>query len=100
MPHWRHYLTSNAGKRPAIGRITVEIIEAMALPIVDMANGKADPYVKATITGYDRDMRWTLREWLSSKRFSLHSNYCTATLSPQWRGAGWKVCYIPKAHVQ
>lgn len=90
LPHWRHYLTSNAANRPAVGRITIEILEAMALPIVDMVNGKVDPYVRATITGYDRDMQWTLREWLSSKRFSLCGNYCSATLSPQWRGRGWK----------
>jgi len=51
-------------------------------------NGIVDPYVRATITGYDRDLFWFLREWLPHKRFSLCSGYCTSTVSPLWRGCG------------
>lgn len=90
LPHWRTFLTMNPEQRPAVGRITIEVLEAIALPSVDLINGKVDPYVRATITGYDRDIKWTLREWLSSNRYSICSGYCTATLSPQWRGSGKK----------
>ncbi len=90
LPHWKTYLRLAPEMRPAVGRLTVEVIEAIALPSVDLVNGKVDPYVRATITGYDRDMRWSLRQWLSSKRYSLCSRFCTATLSPVWRGAGRK----------
>eukprot|EP00957_Ditylum_brightwellii_P013870 1045498-Ditylum_brightwellii.AAC.1 len=62
----------------------------MALPSVHMSNGKADPYVRATITGYDRDLKWKLTEWLAEKRFTLCGKYCTSTLSPVWRGLGRK----------
>lgn len=88
LPHWKSYLRPNLEDRPAVGRITVEVIEAIALPSVDMVNAKVDPYVRATITGYDRDMKWTLRQWLQSNRYSLCSRFCSATLSPQWRGTG------------
>jgi hypothetical protein len=88
LPHWKAFLRPNLEDRPAVGRITIEVIEAIALPSVDMVNGKVDPYVRATITGYDRDMKWTLRQWLQSYRYSLCSRFCSATLSPQWRGTG------------
>lgn len=87
LPHWRNYLSLNRNHRPAVGRITVELLEALAVPAIDV-NGKADPYVRATITGYDRDMRWNLIEW--NKTFSLCSSYCMGTLSPIWRGSGKK----------
>lgn len=90
LPHWKTFLTMNPEQRPAVGRITVEVLEALALPSVDMVNGRVDPYVRATVTGYDRDIKWTLREWLSSNRYSICSGYCSATLSPQWRGSGRK----------
>jgi len=90
LPHWKYYLHHDASRRPAVGRISVEIIEARALPTYDMLKGKVDPYVRATITGYDRDMRWILREWTTSNRFSLCSSYCSGTLSPTWRGPGRK----------
>ena len=88
LPHWKNYLNPASDRRPAVGRISIEVIEAMALPTVDILNGKVDSYVRATITGYDRDMRWDLNEWLPNKRYSLCSSYCSATLSPQWRGPG------------
>eukprot|EP00557_Chaetoceros_sp_GSL56_P003203 CAMPEP_0176497486 /NCGR_PEP_ID=MMETSP0200_2-20121128/11747_1 /TAXON_ID=947934 /ORGANISM="Chaetoceros sp., Strain GSL56" /LENGTH=1364 /DNA_ID=CAMNT_0017895497 /DNA_START=108 /DNA_END=4199 /DNA_ORIENTATION=+ len=88
LPHWKAFLHPNLEDRPAVGRITIEVIEAIALPSVDMVNGKVDPYVRATITGYDRDMKWTLRQWLQSYRYSMCSRFCSATLSPQWRGTG------------
>ena len=87
LPHWKNYFALDPCHRPAVGRITVELIEALAIPSF---NGKAEPYVKATITGYDSDMRWELKEWLPSKRFSLCSNFCIGTLSPVWRGQGRK----------
>ena len=90
LPHWKTFLRPNLEDRPAVGRLTVELIEAIALPSVDMVNGKVDPYVRATITGYDRDMTWTLRHWLKKNRYSLCSRFCAATLSPQWRGSGRK----------
>lgn len=64
LPHWKTFLQPQLEDRPAVGRLTVEVIEALALPSVDLLNGKVDPYVRATITGYDRDMKWTLRQWL------------------------------------
>ena len=64
LPHWKTFLQPQLEDRPAVGRLTVEVIEALALPSVDLVNGKVDPYVRATITGYDRDMKWTLRQWL------------------------------------
>jgi C2 domain./FYVE zinc finger. len=88
LPHWKTFLYPKLEDRPAAGRITIEVIEAIALPSVDMVNGKVDPYVRATITGYDRDMKWTLRQWLQSHRYSLCSRFCSATLSPLWRGTG------------
>lgn len=90
LPHWKTFLTMKPDQRPAVGRITIEVLEALALPSVDMVNGRVDPYVRATLTGYDRDIKWTLREWLSSNRYSICSGYCTSTLSPQWRGSGRK----------
>jgi len=90
LPHWKTFLTMSPEQRPAVGRITIEVLEALALPSVDLVNGRVDPYVRATVTGYDRDIKWTLREWLSSNRYSICSGYCTATLSPQWRGSGRK----------
>ena len=83
-------MTKNVDERPAVGRITVEVLEAIALPSADMLHGKVDPYVRATITGYDRDMSWTLREWMPQKQYSLCSGYVSSTLSPQWRGPGRK----------
>jgi len=88
LPHWKNYIGLSAEQRPAVGRLTVEVLEAMALPSVDKVNGIVDPYVRATITGYDRDLFWFLREWLPSKRFSLCSGYCTSTVSPLWHGCG------------
>jgi hypothetical protein len=88
LPHWRTFMTNKVDERPAVGRITIEVLEAIALPSVDMVNGKVDPYVRATITGYDRDMLWTLREWMQQKRYSLCSGYVSSTLSPQWIGNG------------
>ena len=64
LPHWKTFLRPKLEDRPAVGRLTVELIEALALPSVDIVNGNVDPYVRATITGYDRDMKWTLRQWL------------------------------------
>jgi len=90
LPHWKTFLTRKVEERPAVGRITIEVLEAIALPSVDMMNGKVDPYVRATITGYDRDMLWTLREWMNHKRHSLCSGYVSSTLCPQWRGKGKK----------
>ena len=89
LPHWRNYSTWNRDRRPAVGRITVELIEAMALPSVDV-HGKSDPYVRATITGYDRDLRWNLKEWLPNKTFSLTTEYRSGTLAPVWYGTGRK----------
>ena len=72
LPRWNTFLTRNIDERPAVGRITVEVLEAIALPCsADMLHGKVDPYVRATITGYDRDMSWTLREWMPQKEHSL-----------------------------
>lgn len=51
LPHWQSYLTFNPSKRPAVGRITVEIIEALALQRMDF-NLKSNPYVRATVSGY------------------------------------------------
>lgn len=90
LPHWKTFLTFNVDERPAVGRITIEVMEAIALPSANMLNGTVDPYVRATITGYDRDMLWTLREWMHNKRHSLCSGYVSSTLSPQWRGSGRK----------
>jgi hypothetical protein len=90
LPYWKTFLRPNLENRPAVGRLTVEVLSALALPSVDMLNGKVDPYVRATITGYDRDMKWTLRQWMTTNRYSLCSRFCTATLSPQWRGSGRK----------
>jgi len=98
LPHWKNYVSfssfttssSSADSLPAVGRLTVEVLEAMALPSVDMVKGIVDPYVRATITGYDRDLCWILREWLPNKRFSMCSGYCTSTVNPQWRGCGRK----------
>eukprot|EP00978_Attheya_sp_CCMP212_P001280 scaffold2658_cov53-Attheya_sp.AAC.1 len=87
LPHWKNYVTFNVEDRPAVGRITVELLQALALPTIDLT-ARADPYVRATITGYDRDKRWNLVEWTSSKQFSLCSGYCMSTLSPVWRGPG------------
>ena len=88
LPHWKNYVGVSAEQRPAVGRLTVEIIEALALPSVKQGHGMVDPYVRATITGYDRDFFWFLREWLPRKRFSLCSGYCSSTVSPVWRGCG------------
>ena len=90
LPHWKMFLTRNTEDRPAVGRITIEVLEAIALPSANKLNDKVDSYVRATITGYDRDMTWTLREWLEPKQYSLCSGYVTSTLSPQWRGTGRK----------
>ena len=90
LPHWRNYLYIERDKRPAVGRISIELIEAIALPNVDFVNGRVDPYVRATISGYDRDMLWTLREWLPAYQYTLSGSYCVATLSPVWVGSGWK----------
>lgn len=87
LPHWKNYLSFKPESRPAVGRISIELIQGLALPTVDM-RGTADPYVRATITGYDRDMRWNLKEWLPEKRYSLCGVYCSRTLSPVWRGKG------------
>ncbi len=90
LPHWRNFLTTNINQRPAVGRITIELLEAIALPSANMLNGKVDPYVRATVTGYDRDMRWTLREWMPEKRYQLCSGYVSSTLCPRWIGRGRK----------
>lgn len=87
LPHWKNYLSFKPESRPAVGRISIELIQGLALPTVDM-RGTADPYVRATITGYDRDMRWNLKEWLPENRYSLCGVYCSRTLSPVWRGKG------------
>jgi hypothetical protein len=87
LPHWKNYIAWDHDRRPAVGRITVEILEALALPSIDV-NGKSDPYVRATITGYDKDMRWNLKEWCT--KFSLSSTYRLGTLAPVWRGSGRK----------
>lgn len=88
LPHWKNFLVIDPVLRPAVGRLTVELIEAIGLPAA--LNGKPDPYVRATITGYDWDWDWTMMEWLPSKRYSLSSSYCSSTLSPIWRGKGRK----------
>ncbi len=90
LPHWRYFLTTKVNQRPAVGRITIELLEALALPSVNMLNGTVDPYVRATVTGYDRDMLWTLREWIPEKRYQLCGGYVTSTLCPRWRGPGRK----------
>ena len=90
LPHWRNFFTMKINERPAVGRITIELLEAIALPSVNMLNAKVDPYVRATVTGYDRDMLWTLREWMPEKRYQLCSGYVSATLCPRWRGPGMK----------
>ena len=46
-------LSAPSKLRPAIGRITIQLVEAMALPPAH-ANGKADPYCRVSITGYSR----------------------------------------------
>ena len=90
LPRWNTFLTRNVDERPAVGRVTIEVIEAIALPCANMVNGKADPFVQATVTGYDRDMLWLLREWMPHKRYSIRGGYVSSTLSPQWRGPGKK----------
>ena len=87
LPHWQSYLTFDPEKRPAVGRITVEVIEALALQRMDFKL-KSNPYVRATVTGYDYDLEWNLQEWLPERRFSLTTSYCSSTLSPVWRGPG------------
>lgn len=87
LPHWKNYIAWDRDRRPAVGRITIELLEALALPSIDV-NGKSDPYVRATITGYDKDMRWNLKEW--STTFSLSTTYRLGTLAPVWRGSGRK----------
>jgi len=89
LPHWRNFITLSSNQRPAVGRLTVEIVQALALQPVDL-NGKSDPYVHATVTGYDNDNEWNLQEWLLDKRLHLSSSCCSATLSPVWRGPGGK----------
>ena len=87
LPHWRNYLTFNSAKRPAVGRITVEVIEALALQKMDFSL-KSNPYLRATVSGYDYDLEWNLKEWQPVDRFSLNTSYCSSTLSPVWRGPG------------
>ena len=87
IPHWINFLNTEDTSRPAVARLTVELIEAIALPTSDFY-GRTDPYVRATITGYDYDLKWNLTEWFPHKRFSLTSIYCSGTSSPVWLGPG------------
>ena len=90
LPHWRNWCNINNDKRPAIGRLTIELIQALSLPSADEVTGKSDPYVRATITGYDLTRDLFIAEWMLDKRYSLHSSFCSGTLSPVWRGSGLK----------
>ena len=87
IPHWANFIKTNDSFRPAVARLTIELIEAIALPSLD-CYGKIDPYVRATITGYDYDLNWNLVEWFKHKQFSLCSIYCSGTSSPIWLGPG------------
>ena len=46
LPHWKYYLNPASDRRPAVDRISIEVIEAMALPTIDILNGKVDSYVR------------------------------------------------------
>jgi hypothetical protein len=87
LPDWKNYVSFCRDARPAVGRITIEVMEALALKRIDL-NLKCNPYVRATITGYDYDLEWNLVEWDEKYRFSLTTSYCSSTLSPVWRGPG------------
>mmetsp|Transcript_14596 Transcript_14596/g.32179 ORF Transcript_14596/g.32179 Transcript_14596/m.32179 type:complete len:1092 (-) Transcript_14596:579-3854(-) len=80
LPHWKKFF--RPGLRVAVGSLTVEVIEALALPALD-AGGKSDPYVRATLTGYVNDV-----EFAPAHRFTVSTSYCSSTLSPVWRGSG------------
>lgn len=98
---WLSHLLSNSSSsysprapRPAIGSVTIQILEALSLPPVDV-HGKADPYCVVTLTG--RSMDWQLpgvqlREWDPSAAVSLETGYVSGTLCPVWRGG---VCTLP-----
>ncbi len=97
LPHWRNWCNLNYHRqkhslttfnRPAVGRITVELIQALSLPIADDVTGKSDPYVKATMTGYDLTRDLYISEWKQEQQYSLRSSFCSGTLSPIWRGTG------------
>ena len=97
LPHWRNWCNLKYHRRkhslttfnrPAVGRITVELIQALSLPIADDVTGKSDPYVKATMTGYDLTRDLYISEWKQEQQYSLRSSFCSGTLSPIWRGTG------------
>jgi len=87
IPHWINFFNPDDIARPAVARLTVELIEAIALPTLDF-HGKIDPYVRATITGYDYDMKLNLKEWYPHKRYTLSGTYSAGTTSPVWLGPG------------
>jgi hypothetical protein len=88
-PSWRSYLSAfSSPARPAVGRITVQVVEGMALPSAD-ANGKADPYCRVEVTGYSRvpEKPSVVAEWRKEARYTMETTYVSATLCPVWRGA-------------
>jgi len=88
-PTWRSYFrTFSSPSRPAVGRITVQVVEGMAFPAAD-ANGKADPYCRVEISGYSRvpEKPSVVAEWKEESRYSMETTYVSATLCPVWRGA-------------
>ena len=90
LPHWRNWLNVYGNQRPAIGRLSIELMQALSLPSADDVTGKSDPYVRATITGYDFTRDFYITEWMPEKKYSLQSSFCSETLSPVWRGSGLK----------
>ena len=86
--------SSPRAPRPAIGSVTIQILEALSLPPVDV-HGKADPYCVVTLTGRSVDPLLPglqYREWDSSSAVSLETGYVSSTLCPVWRGG---VCTLP-----
>jgi len=74
-------------ERLTIGRLTVEVVEAVNLPVADFG-GSSDPYVNLELSGRFGTGPKNQREWVPELRTSARTHYESSTLNPVWNVKG------------
>ena len=74
-------------ERLSIGRLTVEVVEAVNLPVADFG-GSSDPYVNLELSGRFGTSPKHQREWAPELRTSAKTHYESSTLNPVWNVKG------------